>query len=370
MLAKLALYPTIQVFLSLALGLGVVAFAMPPFIVFLKKRRIGQQVRADGPQRHLVKEGTPTMGGAVVLTVSVLVFTAMVYVISPSAQSATLTLLREHNPLIRAALLVIGTTLACGVLGLIDDVAKVANERSLGLRARAKIIGQVAIAIAFSLLAVNWVGISPNAQIPATTVYIPLDILTTTIPWFADSTLAIPWVYITFASIMLIAMSNAVNLTDGLDGLAAGTVVIVTLVFGAIAFAQDNLPVAIVAASIAGSCVGFLWYNSHPADIFMGDTGSLGLGGGIAALAAVTKTELLLLIVGGIFVLEALSVVIQVGWYKKFRTRVFKMAPIHHHFEMSGWSETKVMVRFWIITAICAGLGFAIYFFQQGALGG
>jgi len=370
MLAKIALYPTMQVFMSLALGFGLVVATMPLFITYLKKRRIGQQIRADGPQRHLVKEGTPTMGGAVVLLILTFVFMIMVLVVSPTAKNASLTLLTGYNQLIRGGLLVIGTTLACGLLGFIDDTAKVANERSLGLRARAKLIGQILIAVIFSLLAVNWVGITPDLQIPATSIHIPLTALTSTVPWFGESSLAIPWPYIVFASLMLVAMSNAVNLTDGLDGLAAGTVVIVTLVIGMIAFTQDNLPVAIAAASIAGSCVGFLWYNSYPADIFMGDTGSLGLGGGIAALAAVTKTELLLIIIGGIFVIEALSVVIQVGWYKKFKTRVFKMAPIHHHFEMCGWSETKVMVRFWIVAAVFAGLGFAIYFFQQGGLGG
>ncbi|MCL2818922.1 MAG: phospho-N-acetylmuramoyl-pentapeptide-transferase, partial [Actinomycetia bacterium] len=368
MLSRLALYPTVQVFLSLALGLILVAFSMPPFMNFLSQRRIGQQIRADGPQRHLIKEGTPTMGGLVILLAMALVFFLMVYVVSPSAQNESLAFLREHDQMVRGALLVIGTTLACGLLGLIDDSAKVVRERSLGLRARAKIIGQVLIAIIFSMLAINWVGITPDLQIPATTIHIPLNMFTTAIPWFGDTLLGIPWLYIVFASLMLISMTNAVNLTDGLDGLAAGTVVIVTLIFGAIAFAQDNLPVAIVAAAISGACIGFLWYNAYPAEIFMGDTGSLGLGGALAALAAVTKTELLLIIVGGIFVIEALSVVIQVLWYKRLGTRVFKMAPIHHHFEMLGWSETKVMVRFWIVTAVLAGFGFAIYFFQQGGL--
>jgi phospho-N-acetylmuramoyl-pentapeptide-transferase len=168
---------------------------------------------------------------------------------------------------------------------------------------------------------------------------------------------------------MIVGMSNAVNLTDGLDGLAAGTVTIVTLVFGAIAYAQNSLPIALAAGSIAGACIGFLWWNTHPADIFMGDTGALGLGGGLGALAAVTKTELLLLIICGIFVIEALSVVIQVVSYKRTGRRVFKMAPIHHHFEMIGWSETKIMVRFWVVTGVLAGLGFAIFFYQAAKLG-
>jgi phospho-N-acetylmuramoyl-pentapeptide-transferase len=174
--------------------------------------------------------------------------------------------------------------------------------------------------------------------------------------------IVVPWLYLAFVFVMVAGMSNAVNLTDGLDGLAAGTVTIVTLAFAAIAFRQNALPSALLAAAVAGACIGFLWYNSYPADIFMGDTGSLGLGALIAALAVITKTELLLLVIGGIYVAETLSVILQVASFKLTRKRIFRMAPIHHHFEMLGWSETKVMVRFWIITGILAGLGFAMYF--------
>jgi len=183
------------------------------------------------------------------------------------------------------------------------------------------------------------------------------------------TTIQLPWLYIAFAAFMIVALSNSVNLTDGLDGLAAGTVTIVTMVFAAIAYAQNSLPISLLAAAIGGACIGFLWYNSHPADIFMGDTGSLGLGGAVATLAMVTKTELLLPLIGGVFVAEALSVIIQVLVYKRFKRRVFKMAPIHHHFEMLGWSETKVMVRFWIVTGAFAALGFVIFFFQFTRLG-
>jgi phospho-N-acetylmuramoyl-pentapeptide-transferase len=178
-------------------------------------------------------------------------------------------------------------------------------------------------------------------------------------------TLLIPWLYLAFIAFMMIAMSNAVNLTDGLDGLAAGTVTIVALAFGGIAYRQNSLESAIVGAAIAGACIGFLWFNSHPADIFMGDTGSLGLGAAIAALAVVTKTELYLVIIGGIYVVETLSVILQVASFKTTGKRLFRMAPIHHHFEMLGWSETKVMVRFWIVTGIFAGLGFALYFAES-----
>ncbi|MCL2024428.1 MAG: phospho-N-acetylmuramoyl-pentapeptide-transferase [Coriobacteriia bacterium] len=370
MFARLAFYPTFQVFLSLSLGFLVVSILMPLFITTLRRRNIGQQVRADGPQGHLVKEGTPTMGGLVVLVVMALVALAMLYVATPQHEYVSMQHLIEFSMGIRAALLVVFTTIACGLLGFIDDASKVAKERSLGLTARAKLAGQITIGVLFALIAVNWVGVSADLVIPLTTAHIPLGLATTTIPWFGGTTLLIPWLYIIFATFMLVSMSNAVNLTDGLDGLAAGTVTIVTLVFAAIAYAQNVLPVSLTAAAIAGACIGFLWYNSYPADIFMGDTGSLGLGGAIAALAVVTKTELLLLIVGGIFVIEALSVVIQVAWFKRTGRRVFKMAPIHHHFEMIGWSETKIMVRFWIVTAVLSGFGFALYFFQTGRLGG
>jgi phospho-N-acetylmuramoyl-pentapeptide-transferase len=180
----------------------------------------------------------------------------------------------------------------------------------------------------------------------------------------------VPWLYLALVAVMMVGTSNAVNLTDGLDGLAAGTVMIVALAFAGIAYRQNMLENALFGAAIAGACIGFLWYNSYPADIFMGDTGSLGLGAAVAAMAVITKTELFLLVIGGIYVIEALSVVLQVVSYKLTGKRIFRMAPIHHHFEMIGWSETKVMVRFWIVTGIMAGLGFAVYFIQSVRLKG
>jgi phospho-N-acetylmuramoyl-pentapeptide-transferase len=174
--------------------------------------------------------------------------------------------------------------------------------------------------------------------------------------------IVVPWLYLALIAVMVVGFSNTVNLTDGLDGLAAGTVTIVMFAFAAIAFRQNHLPVALMGAAVAGACIGFLWYNSYPADIFMGDTGSLGLGAAIAVLAIVTKTELLSVLIGGIYVVEGLSVILQVASFKLTGKRIFRMAPIHHHFEMKGWSETKIMVRFWIITGVLAGAGFAIYF--------
>jgi phospho-N-acetylmuramoyl-pentapeptide-transferase len=184
----------------------------------------------------------------------------------------------------------------------------------------------------------------------------------TTVVHLGGLRVAVPWLYLLLVWFMITGFSNTVNLTDGLDGLAAGTVMIVMLAFAGIAFRQSHLEVALFAASVAGSCIGFLWYNSYPADIFMGDTGSLGLGAAIAALAIVTKTELLVAVIGGIYVAEGLSVILQVASFKLTGKRIFRMAPIHHHFEMKGWSETKVMVRFWIVTGILAGLGFALFF--------
>jgi len=345
-LARLAQYPSYQVFLAVVFGLVASAALFPLWIRLLRVRNIGQQVRADGPQGHLVKQGTPTMGGVLILVVV----------------TATFFLMGEPT---RASVLALGLTLACGALGFVDDWAKVSHERSLGLRPRAKLAWQAGISVIFCLLAVNWADVPTWLQIPLTSTKIQMDVFTTAVPLGGGMTLLVPWLYVAFVSFMIIAMSNAVNLTDGLDGLAAGTVTIVTLAYAGIGFRQNTLENALLAAAIAGACIGFLWYNSYPADIFMGDTGSLGLGGAIAALAVITKTELLLVIIGGIYVAETLSVVLQVASYKLTGKRIFRMAPLHHHFEMLGWSETKVMVRFWIVTGILAGLGFALYFVQS-----
>ncbi|MBE0477289.1 MAG: phospho-N-acetylmuramoyl-pentapeptide-transferase [Coriobacteriia bacterium] len=341
MFGRLALYPTYQVFFTTVTALVIAGALFPLWIRLLRFRNIGQQIRADGPQGHLVKQGTPTMGGVLILLVA-----AAVYFIMQAVE--------------RRSLLALLVMVACGVLGFIDDYAKVINERSLGLRPRAKILGQAAVALAFGLLAVNWAGISSEVSLP---LLQPIDLgFFTSTFHVGDMALQVPWAYVGLLFLMIIAFSNTVNLTDGLDGLAAGTVTIVMLAFAGIAFRQDHLEVALFAAAVAGACVGFLWYNSHPADIFMGDTGSLGLGAAIAALAIVTKTELLSVVIGGIYVVEGLSVILQVASYKLTRRRIFRMAPIHHHFEMIGWSETKVMVRFWIVTGILAGAGFALYF--------
>ena len=338
-------YPTYQVFLVVVAALVAAGVLFPLWIRLVRFRNIGQQVRADGPQGHLVKQGTPTMGGVLILLVVTAVFLLL-------------------GKVDRQSLLVLGTMLACGLLGFVDDYAKVVKERSLGLKPRAKIIWQVLIGCTFCLLAVNWGGLESHVRVPLASGYFDLGTLVSHVAVGA-STIEVPWLYLGLVALMVVSASNTVNLTDGLDGLAAGTVTIVMFAYAAIAFRQNHLEISLLGAAIAGACIGFLWYNSYPADIFMGDTGSLGLGAAVAAMAVTTKTELLLPLIGGIYVMEGLSVLLQIVGYKLTRKRIFRMAPIHHHFEMKGWSETKVMVRFWIITGIMAGAGFALFFVQS-----
>ncbi|MDR2106721.1 MAG: phospho-N-acetylmuramoyl-pentapeptide-transferase [Coriobacteriales bacterium] len=342
-------YPTFQVFLAIFVSMALAMTLLPLWIRVLRFRQIGQQIRADGPQRHLVKQGTPTMGGVVIL-VSVLITVLLL------SKSTT-----QTNML--SLLLVCGVTLLTGIMGLVDDLSKVVRERSLGLRPNAKMIFLTLISVSFCLAAVNFVGIAPTVTIP----FLPpidLGIFTTTIA-LGSFDFSIPWLYVIFVFLLMAGMSNAVNLTDGLDGLAAGTVMISMVVMAAIAYRADQLNTALFAAAVTGACVGFLWFNAHPADIFMGDTGSLALGASFAAIAVMTKTEVVSLVVGGIFVFEALSVMVQVGYFKLTRKRVFLMAPFHHHFEQMGWPETKVVIRFWIITTLLAATGFALFFYQS-----
>jgi len=344
-LLQIGRYPTYQVFLVAVVALGAAVALFPLWIRLVRYRNIGQQVRADGPQGHLVKQGTPTMGGVLIMLVVTVVYVAM-------------------GSMDRQSLLVLGAMLACALLGFVDDYAKVVKERSLGLTATAKIAWQVLISLTVGLLAVNWAGVSAVVNLPLVGGAWNLGALSSTL-MVGGFAIVVPWLYVLLVALMVVAASNTVNLTDGLDGLAAGTVMIVMFAFAAIAFRQDHLPISLLAAAIAGACVGFLWYNSYPADIFMGDTGSLGLGAAVATMAVVTKSELLLPLIGGIYVIEGLSVILQIISYKLTGKRVFRMAPIHHHFEMKGWSETKVMIRFWIVTGILAGAGFALYFLSS-----
>ncbi len=334
-------YPTFLVFLAVFVAGILTLVFMPPWIRFLRSSHIGQQVRDDGPETHLVKQGTPTMGGVVMLL------------------AVVATVLIMGLPTLETYIL-LGAILLTGALGLFDDASKVVHERSLGLTPRGKLVGQFAIATVFVVLSVNLFEIPPTVIIPFVITF-DLGIFTTVIP-VGGGEIALPWLYIVFADILLVGMCNAVNLTDGLDGLASGTVLIVMIVMAAIAFRSNLLEPGIVAGALAGTCIGFLWFNAFPADIFMGDTGSLALGMGLGCLAVVTKTEFIVIIIGFLFVAEALSVMIQVAHFKRTRKRVFLMAPLHHHFEKKGWSETKVVIRFWIISGVFAALGFSWYF--------
>lgn len=330
-------YPTYTIFLAFGMAVVVAILLMPPFIRFMKRDGIGQQVRADGPQTHLVKQGTPTMGGVVIL-VAILVTLVFFGLWSPDL------------------ILAVGATYATALLGLADDIESVSHGRSLGLTPAQKMAGLTLVSVVFCLLAVNWAGITPTVTFPGG-FSVDLGVLA-----FSVGGVSVPWVYMVFVFLLFAGLSNAVNLTDGLDGLAAGTVLVVMVFMAMVCFRYNEPSLAVFAACVAGACVGFLWYNCHPAQVFMGDTGSLALGAAFAALAVLTKTEVTSLIMGGLFIVEALSVMIQVVSFKKTGKRVFLMAPLHHHFEKKGWSETKVVIRFWIVSAAFAALGFALYF--------
>lgn len=323
-------YPTYQIFLAAGLAAFLTVILVPLMKKFLKSRNIGQIVRTDGPFTHLMKEGTPTMGGIIIVLSGVASFLLFAYQ-------------RGYTWLSYTALF---SLIFFALVGFIDDYLKIKKVRSLGLLARNKIALQLLGALIFGYIFLY------QDKLP-TTLLVP----------FTKFSIVLPAIlYLIFLLILFLSTVNSLNLTDGLDGLAAGTASVVCFAFAAIAFRQGKFDLAVFGAAISGACIGFLWYNVHPADIFMGDTGSLALGGAVAALAALTKTELFLIIIGGIYVLEALSVIIQVISFRWFGKRVFKMAPIHHHFELVGWSETKVMARFLILTAALSGWGFVVYF--------
>lgn len=303
------------------------------FIEFLQTRKFGQFVREEGPQTHLIKAGTPTMGGVVMLT----------------GLLAALLVVARPNVSTFATLLLVS---AVAGIGLYDDWQKISKRRSEGLSARYKFLLLTLAVVLADILALRYVGVTQNVVVPAFDRNLVLGSGVVGIALFSI-----------FLLFVIAGATNAVNLTDGLDGLAAGAGAIALLAYTAIAFLERQYDVAIVCGAMVGSIIGFLWYNAHPADIFMGDTGSLAIGGVLAAAAILTKTELLLPVVGGLFVIEALSVMIQVVVFKLTGRRVFKMAPIHHHFEFLGWDENKVVVRFWIAQAAFATLGFFLYYF-------
>jgi phospho-N-acetylmuramoyl-pentapeptide-transferase len=305
-------------------------FLGPRFIRWLRDHEVGQFIRPQGeiPEGHAEKQGTPTMGGLLILFAM-----AVPFLILSSRSTAAMTILF--------------TTLACGAIGFVDDWMKIVKKRSLGLSGRWKMAALVVVAILLTIIAVKVVGI------PTT---IDLHVVRTS--WEIG-----PIAFGVVVFLVLAGATNAVNLTDGLDGLAAGTMAIALLAYVGMTFVvTGQRDMAILAACLMGACVGFLWFNSYPASVFMGDTGSFALGGAIAALAVMTKTEVLLIFIGGMFVIEALSVLIQVIVFKRTRRRVFLMAPVHHHFEMAGWSETKIIVRFWLVALMFAGIGFTLFF--------
>jgi phospho-N-acetylmuramoyl-pentapeptide-transferase len=321
--------------LLLALVLG------PPMIRFLRRRLIGQSIREEGPKSHLTKAGTPTMGGLLIL-LSVIV--------------ATLLWMDLSNRFVWIAL---GILLALGLVGLVDDITKLARKTSLGLTGRGKLVPQFLVALAAAWAIQQWAGAGAISTV-------------VTFPFLKKLVVNLGILYIPFVATVLVGASNAVNLTDGLDGLAigsvgiaAGTYAVLTYVAGnalaarylQIPFVPQSGELAVFCGALAGASLGFLWFNCHPAEVFMGDVGSLPLGGAIAAVAVMTKQEMLLAIVGGLFLLEALSVIIQVVSFKTTGRRVFRMAPLHHHFELAGWAESRVIIRFWILAVLFAVLG-------------
>jgi len=342
----------------------------PAVVKLFRRRGYGQEIREDGPSTHATKRGTPTMGGTVIIVAALLGYgLAHLIVVRQPGRGPT-----------ASGLLVLGLMAGLGVVGFLDDFIKIRKQRSLGLTAAAKFVGQLVVGVGFGLGALqfrNDAGLTPAS----TSLSFVRDYPAVTL-----GTLG----FLVFAYFLISGWSNAVNLTDGLDGLAAGTSAMVFGSYVVIAFWQfgnacarvpeglaavartdylescysvrDPLDVALVAAAVMGACFGFLWWNASPAKIFMGDTGSLALGGALAGIAITTRTELLLVVLGGLFVIETLSVIIQIGFFKATRKRVFNMAPVHHHFELAGWVENTVIVRFWIVAGLAVAFGLGVFY--------
>jgi len=326
-----------RVLLSGIIGMVIAIAAGPKFIEFLRRNELGQHIREEGPAGHVAKQGTPTMGGLLIMismSIPFLVFT------------------QRTLP----ALTAFFVTLGCAAIGFVDDWTKLTHRRSLGLAGRWKLLLLAVITLVVALVVYD-------ADFK-TSIYLPL----------ADWNIPLGWAWYGLLFVIIAGASNGVNLTDGLDGLAAGTSTIAIFTYtamGVVAYLvsvrarspdPEDLDLAILGASLIGASIGFLWYNAFPAQVFMGDTGSMGLGGALAAFAIMTKTEALLILIGGVFVIEALSVIIQVVAFRWTGRRVFLMAPLHHHFEMKAWSETRIMVRFWIVGAILCACAFVLYY--------
>ncbi|MFZ3130609.1 MAG: phospho-N-acetylmuramoyl-pentapeptide-transferase [Desulfosporosinus sp.] len=326
--------------LVMAAGLALIITLVlgPFFIPVLRTLKFGQTVRDDGPQRHFKKAGTPTMGGIIFLVG--IIISAMVTAEQPtSLEMATM----------------VGITLGYGLIGFIDDFIKVVMHRSLGLRAYQKLIGQFGLAFILMWVSVHWLGRGTDVAIPFTSIHLDLGVC-----------------YYILIALVIVVMTNAVNLTDGLDGLAAGSTMFAGIGYlvvaflaasqgGGVAVLAHETDTAVFAAALVGGTLGFLRFNTYPARVFMGDTGSLALGGALASLAVLTKSELVLVVIGGLFAMEAFSVIIQVISFQTTGKRVFRMSPLHHHFELGGWGEWKVVIVFWSISLACAILGIIAY---------
>ncbi len=351
----------IGIVVGAAVSLLVVLLGMPAFIKYLQAKRYGQYIRDDGPTSHQVKLGTPTMGGFVIVVGAVLGYVAA--------------MLARWDAPSWSGLLVMFLMVGMGGIGFLDDYLKIAKKHNLGLTSAQKLVGQFAVATVFAVLALQ----NPNDQ--------GVTAASTAISWVRDTSLDFAalgtigglLLFVVWANLIIAGMSNGTNLTDGLDGLLTGIAAIVFAAYTLITFFQysqncsmvdttacytvrDPLDLAAICASIAGACIGFLWWNASPAKIFMGDTGSLALGAALAGIAIVSRTEFLVVILGGVFVLETLSVMMQVASFKATGKRVFRMAPIHHHFEMVGWPEVNVVIRFWILGGLFVGAGMALFY--------
>lgn len=307
-------------FFAIAAAFLIAVIVAPLFIPVLRRLKFGQTIREEGPQGHLKKAGTPTMGGIIIL----LAFTITVLQFAGKTPETFLLLF---------------ITLGYGLIGFLDDFIKISLKRNLGLTAKQKLLGQLIIGAVF------YYGYIKSGY--DTVVSVPF------FDWHFD----LGWFYFPFVMLMMLYFSNAVNLTDGLDGLLAGTGALAFSAYAVIAWLLSQMDIAIFSAAIVGAVLGFLVYNTHPAKVFMGDTGSLALGGALIGIALLTKTEILVILIGGVFVVEGLSVIIQVISFKTRKKRVFRMSPLHHHYELGGWSEWRVVVTFWIVGLICAGLG-------------
>lgn len=355
----------ISILISVAVGLLGSLLGTPALIRFLTARQYGQFIRQDGPTGHFTKRGTPTMGGLVIILSTVLgYFLGNLAVMRVPRASGTLLIM-----------LIVGL----GLIGFLDDFEKISKQRSLGLKPWQKMVGQAFIGIGFSVMALSFA--NQNGLTPAST----------RISFARDSALDLAFagtavglvLFIIWSNFLITAWSNAVNLTDGLDGLAAGASAVVFAAYTLIGVWQTNQSclyghsagvvdtcyqvrdprdLAMVAAALMGACIGFLWWNASPAQIFMGDTGSLALGGAVAGLSILTRTEFLAVVLGGLFLLEVISDVIQIGFFKATRRRVFRMAPLHHHFELGGWGEVTIVIRFWIIAGLFVALGLGLFY--------